>query len=455
MKKNSGFVIMSVVVTAILCVCSNDSNPVDPLTAYTSRIETARTRIQDIRDLQFIKPVKVGTLLRSDYAKRFTPRLDSNDALLVYKQIGFLPDSLKSINAYLTATNSAFAAAFYTFGTDSISVVDVDKYSQNSLEVLMAHEFVHALQDQYFHPTSSVTIPYEQMSHFNSDFYLARKCMIEGDARFSEITYMSKYGFLSMSPMKFIQNKCDSFYLTLRRQAIPRYLNVTSNFPYWTGAKYVMQMHNKDGWTPVNEMYHANRVMSTAEIILSKKIEPVIFDMAALSKKLQNSSTKIRFMDDDNYGPVMMMALLSDYCSVDDLKNAFGWRGDRLLYVLSDTKRYGSFVWAMSFDYPDNAYRMLTYIRAFLRAQKINNSSFVETLALDTCSNFEMPDLTAKIICKGTSLYWLENIDNEEDVIATITTSSASLAKSAEPVVPRNPALVETKIKLLDAIFGL
>jgi hypothetical protein len=230
---------------------------------------------------------------------------------------------------------------------------------------------------------------------------------------------------------------------------------VESNFPYWAGAKYVMQLHNKNGWTPVNEMYHANRVVSTAEIILSTKIEPVIFDMTKLSKKLQNSSTKIRFMDDDNYGPVMMMALLSDYSSVSDFTSAFGWRGDRLLYVLSDTKRYGSFVWAMSFDFPDNAYRMQTSIRRFLKAQKINNSSFVETLSLDTCLSFEMPDLTAKIIRKGSSLFWLENIDNAEDVIATITSSPISLAKSAEPIVARNPELVESKIKLLNAIFGL
>jgi hypothetical protein len=440
--------------------CSPDSTslvttPTNPYAVFFPMIEDVREKVQTVRQLRFIKPVKVGFLTRKEYGNEFTDRQRFYEAYTVLlKQLCLIPDSLKNISPYMKDYYTGFPAAYYLSGTDSITFVDPADYDTILLKELIAHEFTHALQDQHFNIDFDVSIPYRSTSNFNSDYYMARRCLFEGDAFFSEISYLKSIDQFFTNIQTYFLNKRNFYFDSLSLYAAPQFLRIKGLFPYKAGALFVAKAQLTYGWKTVDSLYHANRVLSTAEILTGEAFEPVTFDASTLIKTWYANCINVKLADDDNYGPVWLMEVLRKYIDRTSCSEAFGWRGDRFIYMLNDDNVWGKFVWALKFKSDENAISIFKSIDQLLASRVLGGeaSRRVEVNA-DSLIQFTTGSVNTSLIRCGSYLFWVENVDNPTTVaLSMVSNVLAKRTGNGEGSLrlALNPDLTRLKKQLID-----
>lgn len=132
-----------------------------------------------------------------------------------------------------TANAASFFGGFYFEETKRITVIG------HEAPALFVHELVHALQDQHFDLTA-----FKEGAH-TTDEALARKAVIEGDARLAELWYQNER--VKPSPEAFLASWIFPDYaeatadLTWSRLGGPKVFTARSAFVYGYGAQYVAQ----------------------------------------------------------------------------------------------------------------------------------------------------------------------------------------------------------------------
>jgi hypothetical protein len=457
-------------IVRILCIvfivsqfaCNNSTQPLSVLTPggnqYEEIIELARIETQKARSLSFIRYVKTVVITREQYRKMYSSESSSSQNTLVmnaFKQYGFVPDTMSSPK-YIADYNYNFAAAFYRSGSDSLYIIDASEYDEGSLFRFAVHEFTHALQEQHFNAFSNQNYPGLIQSSLNSDYYLSQLCIIEGDAQVSELYTWFNYFYPSTvykrtdSLIKFLRA---DYYDSIKSTVVPSYLNIQGYAPYQIGGGYVWDIFATGEWSAVNRLYHADRPTSTKQIISGSSQTPCSFDFSAIMPVLLSNTTKLVFADDDTYGPVMLMALLSKYVDTEHCKAALGWQGDRCAFTLSDNQKWGSFVWALKFDTPENA----TYVYERLDSlyTKRNLGQLTVTRIADT-AGISYTNANSELFLRrsGTSIIIMDNVTEKSTVLAALDKPSA-IAKKQTLTTTLSPMIdVRVKHQIIDMIVG-
>jgi hypothetical protein len=455
--------ILFFIASALLLRCTSDDNPTKPsfgnLETYKRYVESARTAVPGIRKLDFKVPVKVAFLTRDKLSEEFVSnhRYYKNMTIMM-KQLGFLPDTLKNLEPYIQEQYSGFPAAYYITGTDSLVVIDPYEYSPEYFKSIVIHEFTHALTDQNFNLNQDVLYPDKPYSHFCTDFYIARRCVAEGDATVAQLVYLDSLKVLPSSIASVLAESKTKYFDSLRTNELPAYLTIVSYFPYEVGSDYVSNIWTKALWGGVNSLYYANRPLSTAEIITKEQIEPVSFDYNALIKDWYENVSSIQFAEDDNYGPVMLLALLSQFTDASHASTAFGWRGDRLLYVLADNSQWGKFIWSLKFNSVENAKYCFQGLDFIVTGRKLDGVTPQRSqIAADSLITYTTGPVTSKLLRSGTTLFWMENVDTANQVVSGVIASSLAKRKESElKRIEDDPAFVNVKKRIIDrSISGL
>jgi hypothetical protein len=187
-------VFTGVIATMLFCSCEKSIGPTsanhhnqDPLAAMKAQITSAADSIQiavaAFRGKPFKRPVSVGVFTRDQYAALVSNQSDSTPQSVkdLYNRIFRLEGLLRPNADYFSnhdATISTETAGFYVQGTDSMYIVLGDSATglttQDSLALF--HEFVHALQDQYFDLTAI------DSQANSSDQIFAARFAVEGEA---------------------------------------------------------------------------------------------------------------------------------------------------------------------------------------------------------------------------------------------------------------------------------
>ncbi len=439
----------------ILLISCSDSNPASAsLEEYTEIISAAKTQVQKIRQLQFIRPVHVGLLTREQYSS-YNDDWSTEDASLImkeFKQIGFIPDNFTN-NDFISESNDMSAIAFYKPGTDSLYIIDADTYDPSELYVYTIHELTHALQEQNFNPFTRSIYPTISQSTLNSDFYLSQMCVSEGDATFTMYyAFFDNYfpnSSIDSVRLTFSQYRED-FYSSLKKAAIPRYLEIESNAQYTLGSWFIAQNYTNGSWQKINSFYHANRVNSTADIITASTTPLFAFDFSRIMPVLLKNTNKLIMADDDTYGPIMLMSLLNELVDTANCKRAFGWQGDRLAYTLSDNQTYGSFVWALHFATETDAAYITDKLSQFLSTRKLSGVS-ATTTGTDYIT-FSSANTSTLLKRDKNNVYWIENIDQKDSILSLL--KSTPLAKN---ITGKSFSTISTdnKRKFIDKLFGI
>jgi hypothetical protein len=208
----------------------------------------------------------------------------------------------------------------------------VDWLELEEQKPVMAHELMHAVQDQNFDLKRFDKFPKDK-----GDQELAIQALIEGEATIVMFNYLFKERGIDItkvpvpisSLLELAGGTDDERFPILAKT--PRAVRETLEFPYIQGAVFVQQFVQKTSWQKIADLYKSELIESTEQILHPEKainrehpVEIKIPDLISqLGQGWQNSDT-------DTQGEYGYYQSLAEFLDKDTAKKASaGWGGDQ------------------------------------------------------------------------------------------------------------------------------
>jgi hypothetical protein len=237
---------------------SLDITPEDGLNATELNATVARAiaRVEVVREAEFTRRVPVTVIDRETYRRNFTGgdadytpsfRAFDNTKFEALFLIGEDRDAL----AVQSSNRGSSVLGFYSSREGSIVVVADSETPTLRTEFTLAHELVHALQDQNFNLSS-----YRARTR---DAYNGQNGLIEGEANFVEDRYRERCG---------TEWSCLNVSTNSSGGGGDLHLGVyfVNFFPYSDGPGFVGSIYRQGGWAAVDDLYAD--VPATAEQVI-------------------------------------------------------------------------------------------------------------------------------------------------------------------------------------------
>ena len=237
---------------------SIDVDESDGLAADEREALVARTmaRVERIRGLEFLQTVPVETVSRSAFRNRSRDTVVDTPRERWREQVWeamLLVGEDRTVGEVRAELYGGSVLGYYSPGSDRIVVVVADDGTEHPVvdRATLAHELVHALQDQHFSFLGGTATRDAQLTHLS---------VTEGDANYVEALYEERCG----AEWNCIDrpNRSSSTRLADRNRGL--YLTVI--FPYSDGPNFVHRIRQRGGWEAVNDLYRSPPT-STEQII--------------------------------------------------------------------------------------------------------------------------------------------------------------------------------------------
>jgi hypothetical protein len=277
--------------------------------------------------------------------------------------------------------------AFYDHATKGLVTFKDQQLGASFQRVLLAHELVHALQDQHFNFSS-----YPEMTmKDNDDRQRAFQCLFEGDATFIMPKAMMKR--INMATIFQDLQQAMKGQSTERLDKAPPIMRDTLTFPYTAGNEFVTKLYaTKNSYEPVNAAFK-NLPKSTEQILHPEKFyDPAKRDDPRDIKLTPLKSNKWKLIDNNVLGELGIRLLFATQLppppkpaktdmmskmtgsmepspvSAEGLAAAAGWGGDRYhAYLANDggTEHVGIW-WSTEWDTEEDAVEFSDMLRQVL-----------------------------------------------------------------------------------------
>jgi len=246
---------ISVFLAALFTLAGCD--PADPTPRdLRVRIDSISRRVEDIRGEKFRNPVQGRYLRKADLLRIYDsvsfeepdPADSAWDRMLW--TLGFV-DSLGALDGAADSVDQASIQAFYSRGV--LWVLDEVRDSGTELDVTIAHELTHALQDQRW----DLAKMYRE--HRGLDGRLSLQYLLEGEARLVETMY-SRHLTDSVKVLAlFPQLPLEAFRDTLRLNdgLEPEMVTLPTYHPYEQGARALALRRSQGGWARVDDWFRS------------------------------------------------------------------------------------------------------------------------------------------------------------------------------------------------------
>ncbi|MDQ5826383.1 MAG: hypothetical protein M3441_19505 [Chloroflexota bacterium] len=208
----------------------------------------------------------------------------------------------------------------------------------------LAHEFVHALQDQHF--DLEKLLPED--SH-DDDRSLAIRAVVEGDATMAGLSYVRDY-FSQAEIEEFLEESSSADTSVLN--SAPAYLRESLYFPYDAGADFVNELLMMGGFQAVDEAL-ADPPASTEQILHPDKYfdsprdEPIQVPLPPLTDTLGAGWTMV---DWGTLGEFDLRVILDENSAADPDEAAAGWGGGSYAFYQSPDRALGLMYTAIDWD---------------------------------------------------------------------------------------------------------
>lgn len=340
----------------------------DGLNASEREAVLARTmaRVEQVRELEFESAVTLEVISRTEYRNRSVGLgVEENPWNEQVWEALLLVGEDRTVDSAFGQTFNSSVQGYYAPGNDSIVIVS-DSETPTVDRATLAHELVHALQDQHGGLDGSPA---------TQDRQLASQAVTEGEANYVQQLY---------------ERRCENEWRCLERPTSSPSSGgraddgvfLTIYQPYATGPGFIAQVRNEGGWDAVGELYDSPP-NSTEQVIHPEKYpdeEPV-----DVTVEDRSSGKWSRFDHDpvaDTVGEASIYATLSIHGEVENAdgnpygyqsKSSAGWGGDSVVpYHNSSTgtnqtgesEAYG-YVWKLEWGSErdarefENAYRSI------------------------------------------------------------------------------------------------
>ncbi len=330
--------------------------------ADVGEIQTTTSRI---RGLAATEPVPTVPLSRDDLRALLLAELDDDwmRAHLARKQtawivLGMLPPGF-DLQASLRAAQGDQVLGFYRTQDRTMYVLDDDGAASSPLrDVVLAHEYTHALQDQHF--GLDQVLPYPPP---NGDFDLARLALLEGDATATMLSYAE--ATLSAEQLEQL-GAVDGSFEHSALDNLPAALRAELTFPYVEGTAFVYSM---SATGTINSVFRRPPV-STEQILHPSRYfaseQPRMIDVPDLAGRLGDGW---RHAGGDVMGELDLRAMLGEWIAIPRATIAAdGWDGDRWELYL-DAQQRPALVLETSWDGVEHAHEFFDAFSAAQRAR--------------------------------------------------------------------------------------
>lgn len=301
-------------------------------------LDQIEQEVARLRGLQRLRPVprwKVTPLqLRRHYADTFIGEeweTQARSLAIALAAFDFMPPDTDLLELWRESFYK-WIAGFYKPDTEEIFLVS-DAYTLGVMEqVVFAHEFDHALEDQHF-DLEALGLDMTSEPGY-SDRFLAIDALTEGDATWLQEQYVGAY--ISAEEARLWLNQ----YLKIRfplTGSTPPVLGELSEFPYNEGRDFVRALYEHGGWEQVNSAY-ARPPVSTEHILHPHRYlagdQPVAVSVAPLSDTL---GSEWRLVYESMVGEFMLGLYLRNHLGGEEADQAVaGWGGDRCAVYYND-----------------------------------------------------------------------------------------------------------------------
>lgn len=313
--------------------------------------------VSDLRGLQPLEPVTrlfptrdaVRAYLADVIERELTPEL-VNEAVWFYRAFGFVDGDFDLVSVYAELLGDQ-VAGYYDTETKEMNTVRITPGELGDElppveRIIYAHEFTHALQDQYFDLETFLDDDLE------TDASLAAISLVEGDA----MLVMQEYTTVMIQENPGAALAILAFSLSGEGQippGTPPILEAELIAPYNDGLNFVTALYRSGGWDAVNAAFD-NPPRTMAEIFHPRRyldgVQPLAVSIAPAGLE-----------DEAGWSLLHEQALgefyLREYLGTGILRGpavlaAAGWNGDRYrLYVNDDVDQF-AWVLRIAWDTP-------------------------------------------------------------------------------------------------------
>ncbi len=264
-------------------------------------------------------------------ADSFYSEEDARRDALVYSAFDFMAPDFDLYSLQWRAVGESIAG-FYDPATKEFVVVSDDNQMNALEEWVYAHEFMHALQDQYF------DLALYTDTSLSGDANIAIRALAEGEAELLQEQYVDR-GYLTQDQLVEIYN------LVSRRRPsgtshIPLILSTTFYFPYQTGLAFTTALHARGGWPALNQAWQ-NPPQSTEQILHPERYlagdAPQLVSLAPLTDTLGAGWS---LLESDVFGEFLLREYLGQQLSAAEVDSAAtGWGGDAFAVYWNEEKQ--------------------------------------------------------------------------------------------------------------------
>jgi hypothetical protein len=330
-------VLLALVTLLPLVVVAQETEISDTLAEELAGIETYVT---EVRGLELQGPLirvfpdreTVSEFLLNEITDALTDDIVA-ESMAFYIAFDFMSPDVDIVDVYLTLLQDQVGGYYNpedkTMNTILISGGELSDDLPMLEEIIYAHEFVHALQDQHF-DLQAIGLSDEGIEELGTDQILALQALVEGDATLVMTLYTEKR--LEEDPMaafSLLGGSLTSGSLTMPA-GTPDILTRELLFPYDVGATFVTAVLQEGGWEAVDAAF-TNLPQSTEQIFHPEKyISGELPIEVTLTDATQALGEGWTMMSEETMGEFYLRAYLDTQLERDLFRAAAGgWGGDR------------------------------------------------------------------------------------------------------------------------------
>ena len=371
----------------------------DGVNASEQAAIVARTmaRVEAIRCIEFNQSVPISIVSRDDYREmqrsgngtaNTTAELRTFDNAK-FEALFLINESADSIQVQ-RRNRGAAVLGFYSPSEGEIFLIAEGRESLRIEEQTLAHELVHAWQDQRFNLSSTELTPQVR------DEVNARNAVVEGDARYVDQLYQERCTDGAWNGTCLVPTEQSGQAGSLANVGV-YFLKFQ---PYSDGPPFVRLVRTVGGWDAVNDLYE-RPPRSTEQAIHVEKYRNDAPVSPNITDRTTENWTRVTPPNRPDYGSVGEAAVMStfvypyyhsggqtgvlspsDWLNFDEAGNvsAFdpydyesnysaGWDGDRIHVYRSETNGTNetAYVWRLAWDSPQDARQFVAGYQRVLR----------------------------------------------------------------------------------------
>lgn len=251
-------------------------------------------------------------------------------------------------------------AGFYV--PDEGTMYLADDLGRAEAEETLAHELVHALQDQSFAIGKMI-----KYTPGDSDRITAAHALIEGDAT-SAMLDVSLGSAFAVDEVMLRRILAVSTAVSAAGAVTPRYLQASLTAPYADGFAFVQELRRRGGWTAVDGAYRA-LPQTTEQLLHVDKLDAHEPAVEVEVPSITPLGEGFRAVVDDVMGEQGLRIVLEDWAHRKTAKEAAaGWGGDRFVVArrealgAPDRREYAT-AWHVKLDTPEDAREVVDVLR--------------------------------------------------------------------------------------------